>query len=56
MFTGIVSDVGKVIGMSAIGERRRLTVATAYDPASIEVGASIANVRRFLTARMNFLP
>ena len=50
MFTGIVSDVGEVIEMTQIGERRRLVVASAYDPASIDVGASIANAGVCLTA------
>jgi riboflavin synthase len=43
MFTGIVTDVGEVI---ASEERaaglRRLTIASAYDRASIDIGASIA--------------
>ena len=42
MFTGIVTDIGEVV---AIEERaqglRRLTIACAYDPASIAIGASI---------------
>ncbi len=42
MFTGIVTDIGDVV---AIDERaqglRRLTIACAYDPASIAIGASI---------------
>ena len=49
MFTGIISDVGDILEMTPIGERHRLTVATAYDPASIEVGASIANAGVCLT-------
>lgn len=41
MFSGIVTDMGCV---SAIGDRgdRRFLIATAYDPASIDIGASIA--------------
>jgi riboflavin synthase len=42
MFTGIVSDVGEVLDMSQLGERSRLTLASAYDPATIALGASIA--------------
>jgi len=42
MFTGIVTDIGEVV---AIEERadglRRLTIACAYDPAQIAIGASI---------------
>ena len=50
MFTGIVSDVGEVIEMTPLGARSRLIVASAYDPASIEIGASIANAGVCLTA------
>src|SRR5215472_4287532 len=41
MFTGIVSDVGRVrrVGHGAIVE---LTIATSYDTATIPIGASIA--------------
>jgi len=42
VFTGIVSDVGEVLEMTPLGERSRLTVASAYDALSIEIGASIA--------------
>ena len=42
MFTGIVSDVGEVIEMTPCGERSRLVLACGYDPASIDLGASIA--------------
>ena len=35
MFTGIVADVGEVVEMRRLGERSRLTVASAFDPASI---------------------
>jgi riboflavin synthase len=49
MFTGIVSAVGEIIEMRPIGERRRLTIATAYDAASVDVGASIANAGVCLT-------
>jgi riboflavin synthase len=49
MFTGIVSDVGGIVEMTTIGERRRLAIASAYNPASIDVGASIANAGVCLT-------
>jgi riboflavin synthase len=42
MFTGIISDVGEVIELTRQGERSRLTLASAYDPGSIALGASIA--------------
>lgn len=42
MFTGIVTDVGEVIAVEERGEGlRRLTIACAYDPESIDIGASI---------------
>src|SRR5208283_2001907 len=50
MFTGIVSDVGEVLEMTSRGQLRRLVVASAYDPASIAIGASIANAGVCLTA------
>ena len=42
MFTGIISDVGEVTEITQHGERSRLMLASAYDPASIALGASIA--------------
>ena len=42
MFTGIVSDVGEVLQLIPDGEKRRLVIASAYDPATIAIGASIA--------------
>ena len=43
MFTGIVTDVGEVIASEERAEGlRRLTIACAYDRASIDTGASIA--------------
>lgn len=50
MFTGIISDVGDVIEMTPVGERARLVVASAYDPTSVDIGASIANAGVCLTA------
>ena len=49
MFTGIVSDVGEVIEIEKLGERDRLTIASAYDSATIAVGASVANAGVCLT-------
>ena len=49
MFTGIISDVGQIIEMKRLGERNRLAIASAYDPSSIAVGASIANAGACLT-------
>jgi riboflavin synthase len=49
MFTGIVSDVGKVTEVKKLGERSRLAVASAYEASSVSVGASIANAGVCLT-------
>ncbi|MFE1600325.1 riboflavin synthase [Methylobacterium sp. ID0610] len=50
MFTGLVSDVGRVIAVEG-GERlRRITIESAYDPATIALGASIACSGPCLTA------
>ena len=43
MFTGIVTDIGEVIGMQPVAEGlHRLKIACRYDRASIADGASIA--------------
>lgn len=42
MFTGIVTDIGRVLEVEALDEGRRVRIATAYDPATIDIGASIA--------------
>ncbi|WP_421851796.1 riboflavin synthase [Oricola sp.] len=42
MFTGIVTDVGAVADVSERDEGRRLRIETAYDPQTIDIGASIA--------------
>jgi len=42
MFTGIVTDIGEVIAAEERAQGlRRLTIACAYDPSSIAIGASI---------------
>ena len=41
MFTGIITDIGTVRTADQRGDLR-LTIATAYDPATIDLGASIA--------------
>jgi riboflavin synthase len=50
MFTGIVSDVGQILEIRSTGERSRLWVESAYDAATIALGASIANSGVCLTA------
>jgi len=42
MFTGIVTDIGTVDGITPLPEGRRFRIATSYDPTGIEIGASIA--------------
>lgn len=43
MFTGIISDVGEVISIEAYqGTLSRLRIHSHYDPATIQLGASIA--------------
>ena len=42
MFTGIVTDVGEVVGVDPVPGGVRLRIATSYDPAGIALGASIA--------------
>ena len=41
MFTGIITDIGTVRSVEQRGGLR-LTIVTAYDPATIDLGASIA--------------
>jgi riboflavin synthase len=41
MFTGIITDIGEVTAVIGTDERR-LAIATAYDPDTIPIGASIA--------------
>jgi riboflavin synthase len=43
MFTGIVTDVGKVAEITPLDEGIRLRIATEYDPKTIAIGASIAH-------------
>ncbi len=42
MFTGIVTDIGTVEKVTPLAEGVRLRIGTAYDPATIALGASIA--------------
>lgn len=42
MFTGIVTDVGEVAALTPRDTGIRYRIATAYDPATIDIGASIA--------------
>ncbi|MFD1743956.1 riboflavin synthase [Rhizobium helianthi] len=49
MFTGIVTDVGNVAALTPLAEGVRIRVATGYDPATIDIGASIAHAGVCLT-------
>jgi riboflavin synthase len=42
MFTGIVTDVGTVVKVDDHNDVRRISIDSAYDPATIDIGASIA--------------
>jgi riboflavin synthase len=42
MFTGIVTDVGRVARVDALPKGKRFRIETSYDPATIAIGASIA--------------
>jgi riboflavin synthase len=41
LFTGIVTDVGRLVSATDRNDGRQLRVCTAYDPATIDLGASI---------------
>ena len=49
MFTGLITDIGEIIAIEKRGDTR-LTIATAYDPSTIALGASIACSGCCLTA------
>ena len=42
MFTGIVSDIGTIEAITPLEEGIRLRIRSKYDPATIDIGASIA--------------
>ncbi len=50
MFTGIVTDVGEIIRVAPRPVGARFRIATGYDPATIDIGASIACSGCCLTA------
>lgn len=43
MFTGIVTDVGRVLAVEELDEGKRFRIASKYDVATIDMGASIAH-------------
>jgi len=42
MFTGIITDIGTVIGVTERNDVRRIAIACGYAADSIAIGASIA--------------
>ena len=42
MFTGIITDIGRVARIEKLDQGLRLRIETGYDPAGIDIGASIA--------------
>ena len=42
MFTGIVTDIGRIASVTPLAEGKRLRIETAYEPQGIAIGASIA--------------
>lgn len=42
MFTGIITDIGRVAAVTARDQGVSLRIETAWDPATIDIGASIA--------------
>ena len=49
MFTGIVTDVGRVRAVRDTNRDRRFEIETAYDLATIEIGASVSHAGCCLT-------
>ena len=49
MFTGIVTDVGRVRAIRDTNRDRRFEIETAYDLATVEIGASISHAGCCLT-------
>ena len=42
MFTGIVTDIGRVAGVESLPKGKRFRIASVYEPETIRIGASIA--------------
>ena len=42
MFTGIITDIGRVAALTKLDQGISLRIETAWDPAGIDIGASIA--------------
>jgi riboflavin synthase len=50
MFTGLVTDVGRILAIEDHGELKRIRIASSYAPQDIALGASIACSGPCLTA------
>ncbi|MEM8662753.1 MAG: riboflavin synthase [Pseudomonadota bacterium] len=50
MFTGIITDVGRIVRVSPLGDGARLAIRSRYGAESIDIGASIACSGVCLTA------
>jgi riboflavin synthase len=53
MFTGLVTDIGKVVRVAETNAVRRISIASVYDPATIAIGASISCAGVCLTVISN---
>jgi len=49
VFTGIITDVGQVVGMERAGDIARLVIDCLYDPQTVAIGASVSNAGACLT-------
>lgn len=49
MFTGIITDIGKISELDQLKSGLKIKIKTEYDPKSIEIGASIACAGTCLT-------
>ena len=49
MFTGIVTDIGRVRSVRQTERDRRFEIATAWNPSTIDLGASVSHAGVCLT-------
>ncbi|MDB5438694.1 MAG: riboflavin synthase, alpha subunit [Caulobacteraceae bacterium] len=49
MFTGIVTDIGRIVRVTPGAAAKRFSIATAYDLAGLDIGASISHAGCCLT-------
>ena len=43
MFTGIITDIGRIASVSELPQGKRFRVETAFDTSTLEIGASVAH-------------